>query len=86
MYPAGDAAFDLVFFHHVIEHILDDTAALAMRDACSSLGACWSLAPLMKAAGGGNSPTKGSGSPRYDGSCGLLHSQNADREDAFSWP
>ena len=28
-YPAGDAAFDLVFFHHVIEHILDDTAALA---------------------------------------------------------
>ena len=28
-YPAGDAAFDLVLFHHVIEHILDDTAALA---------------------------------------------------------
>jgi len=28
-YPAEDAAFDLVFFHHVIEHIRDDRAALA---------------------------------------------------------
>ncbi len=28
-YPAQDAAFDLVFFHHVIEHIPDDAAALA---------------------------------------------------------
>ena len=28
-YPAEDAAFDLVFFHHVIEHIVDDRAALA---------------------------------------------------------
>jgi SAM-dependent methyltransferase len=28
-YPTEDAAFDLVFFHHVIEHIPDDRAALA---------------------------------------------------------
>lgn len=28
-YPAQDGAFDLVFFHHVIEHIPDDDAALA---------------------------------------------------------
>lgn len=28
-YPAEDGAFDLVFFHHVIEHIPDDQAALA---------------------------------------------------------
>jgi len=28
-YPTEDAAFDLVFFHHVIEHIPDDAAALA---------------------------------------------------------
>lgn len=27
-YPCEDAAFDLVFFHHVIEHIQDDRAAL----------------------------------------------------------
>jgi SAM-dependent methyltransferase len=28
-YPAADAAFDVVFFHHVLEHIPDDRAALA---------------------------------------------------------
>jgi SAM-dependent methyltransferase len=28
-YPSEDAAFDFVFFHHVIEHIPDDRAALA---------------------------------------------------------
>ena len=28
-YPTEDAAFNLVFFHHVIEHIPDDGAALA---------------------------------------------------------
>ncbi len=28
-YPAQDDSFDLVFFHHVVEHIPDDQAALA---------------------------------------------------------
>lgn len=28
-YPAGDGAFDLIFFNHVLEHIPDDLAALA---------------------------------------------------------
>jgi SAM-dependent methyltransferase len=29
VYPVEDASFDLVFFHHVIEHIPDDRGALA---------------------------------------------------------